>query len=230
MKQNTIWLVAFVFSTALAVVAGIFYGPKVHSIIQSPSSDTVIQSQQVSELTAGLGESFEVILNGFLSELSLELKGYKNQRKVLTELIDPFNLRNPEYIDQNYEMIQVLAPELRARMDGVMALFSKTDKQVKSTLNSYPEKSVSGAAAKWSSIRDNQVERYIYYLKLDDEILLTFEELLAFYAKQKEQMYYDFETDEIRFKSELFLQTEQKYLESIAELTRIRNAVLKQNI
>lgn len=237
--KDVFFYTTLVLAAALAVVAGLYYGEDVKGFVQTQSS-ALSFAQKAPEPeprfvdpevnSVELEREFEDILNGFLLSLKTEFTAYKKQRKVVDELIEPFNLREPAYVEQNHEVFKGLVPDLRDQMEKIIATFSLTDQKIMAALDGHSERMKAPILEKWKATKFEQSEKIIDYLNVDDKILTTYGALLAFYNQNKDSFIYSLKTERIVFADAGLEMAEQTYHERIDELVIERRGTLKKNI
>lgn len=170
---------------------------------------------------------FEGILNGFLQEVQANMRDYRQQRKMLTEMADPFNLRQPEYITENYGLLKTVAPELRTKMNSVVAPFEAAQAQIHAALADQPESVRENVWQRWEALKQKQLTLYVEYFTVEDQILTAYEELLGFYYQNQNAILVDSEYLSVSFAEPALEQQEQMLLSRIEELSAQQALILK---
>ncbi len=238
---HTLWMIALVFTAAISVTAGVMYGPRIQArydqgkaqLVAVFNVPTVIAEKELKTpqepAQPSLGKQFEVVLNGFLQDLDSEARAYKTKRKIADDLVKPFNLRAPEYVAQNYELLQTVSADLRMRMENVVHIFTQANANIESLLVGYPPETQGPILTRWESVQDGQLDRYLKYLAFDDELLKAYDRLLAFYLQNSDALYYDIEADQFYIEDDRTFAAHQVLLQRIKDLKKQRNKALTQS-
>jgi hypothetical protein len=213
MKQVQAAVLAFLFLVMAAAVGSLhFYdGQRPEPQTQKPS----------------LEKSFEILLNDMLQDVQRELRAYKDQRKILADMVKPENLRDPSYVEENYRMMQELGPRLRLQMQSVMDIFNRADRNVSALLENEPDIKRQDILENWKNLKTLYVVPYMDYFRIETEILTVYEDLMTFYFvhagdfrfdSQSFSLLYDKETDRLR---------SENLLARIAQLSEMQASVLQ---
>ncbi len=135
---------------------------------------------------------------------------YKNQRKILIEAVKPVNLRSPEYVKENYALVQSVAPELRQKMDALMQVFAQTGVQVESLVSTEDPETRDAVLAKWKAMENEQVGKYISFFEAEEKNIQAYEALISFLHETATDFAVDLENDAIVYKNP---QSEARYQE-----------------
>lgn len=160
------------------------------------------KDKEEAEKIAALTKEFEGFLNDFLTDVSQELREYKITRKVLVSLMQPANLRETKYIEENYEMGEATVMSLRLQMDKVMRLFETAEIEFQELLTKWPEGRGESIRQNWRSMRDEQVDVYLGYFTSEQDLLEAMQNLLSFYNEKRDVLRVDVIDDRIEFDDE----------------------------
>ncbi|MBX2833651.1 MAG: hypothetical protein KTR28_01630 [Micavibrio sp.] len=144
-------------------------------------------------------EIFENFLNSFLQIVAKEAKEYKHGRAVLVGLILPENLRNADYITENYTLGEATVMSLRLQMDKIMGIFDDADNQFDSIISNWPEEDTREIREGWDQVKQNHTQLYVEYFDSEQAILSGVLKLLEFYDAHKTQIGYDEVSGQLTF-------------------------------
>jgi hypothetical protein len=147
-------------------------------------------------------EQFEKILNTLLDDVRMKATAYKQDRKVLGELVQPINLEKPEYITENMAVMERLIASLRMTADDIMAAFEKADKMFKETLSGADADSQARLSKEWAEMTSTHIQTYVAFFAHEEKLMAAHKELMTFYAENAETMTYNAETDSLDFADE----------------------------
>jgi hypothetical protein len=173
---------------------------------------------------------FEDILNDFLKAVQSNVRDYRQSRKMLAEMVDPFNLRQPEYIEENFRIMGDLSASLRTQMDGVFAVFETTEAQIKQALGTRDTEDKNLVWQRWQAMKKNQLLVYVEYFAYEDRIISAYEDLITFYYQNRNLALIDSEFLSVSFADPALVQQEQALRQAIENLTTAQSGVLKQKI
>ncbi len=188
------------------------------TIVAQPDGrpETEVEKTSENEMPAqepSIEKKFETLLNDLLKNVSGQMAEYKNQRKILIEAVKPVNLRSPEYVKENYTLVQSAAPELRQKMDALMQVFAQTGAQVESLVATQDTETRDAVLAKWKSMEKEQVGKYISFFEAEEKNIQAYEALISFLHETSSDFVVDLENDTIAYKNP---QNEAKYQELLA--------------
>lgn len=162
----------------------------------APEADTPAQTAQQDP---SIEKQFEDLLNEFLSDVNTRAKAYREERKVMAEVVKPENLTTPDYVTQNYEMMQQTMPSLRLKINEIMLVFEDADRRVKALLEGQLPEFQERILAEWKNLKDSQAGLYVDFFAIEEEILQAYEDLMAFYNDKKDAFTIDPATFEMSF-------------------------------
>lgn len=144
-----------------------------------------------------LNKTFEDILNTLLISVKQDTDSYKKDRKVLRELIRPDNMMKPEFVAENYAIMQRLVPSMRGKMDEIMLGFERADAQVKLTLSEIDEDTAIIYLAEWSKMKDVHLRSYIDFFGFEEQLITAYAKTLNFFQEHGAEFSYDPQSDSL---------------------------------
>lgn len=179
-------IVAFIF--ALFVAGG---GYELYAMYKKSVIDAPARAKELATLAPETKIQFDAVLKIFLDDVNTGITAYKDERKVLVEALNPLNLREPEYVEENYMMVQNLAPSLRTRMEVVMQKFADTEEKINALLVNEKEEARQATQAQWTELKETQGKIYADFFATERDLLTAYQDLMAFYYTNRN----DFEVD-----------------------------------
>lgn len=213
------------------LVAAVLAGALSFWIMSASRSDPSQQEAGQQKLEApaepGIEKKFETLLNDFLKDIKAQMRDYVRQRKVIVESVRPVNLRTPEYVEENYNMVITLIPTLRMKIDALMQSFSQAEEEIKTLLEGQPPQMQENIMRQWNELKDNEAVAYVEFFNIEGDILNAYEELMTFYYNKSGVFDVDMEADKILFKSSEDEAASKYLLQKIEVLTHTQQEVLQ---
>ncbi|GJL84979.1 MAG: hypothetical protein DHS20C02_07540 [Micavibrio sp.] len=172
-------------------------------------------------------KQFENFLNDFLRGVNTQIKDYKKQRKILAEAIRPVNLRSPTYVEENYTLVQQTAPELRSKMEVLMQTFSRAKEDIESLLSSQPPETRNAILKEWQKMEEKQVSAYISFFMIEEDLIVTHEQLMSFYDQTSATFSVDVSSGEIVFENVEDEVRNRAFLMTIDRLLELQQEAVK---
>ena len=184
-----------------AVLAILAIGAGVYVFLQKPQEIQPQPSQEQAPIPeeSSLEKQFDALLNEFLKSVDEKAQAYKNERRVLAELVRPENLRDPAYVEQNYQLMKTTVPSLRLQIDDLMLVFENTEARVTALISGQPEEIGGPIAQEWQKLKQEQAVLYVSFFEIEEEMLRTFESLMEFYYIKQGSYKFDSVNNEILF-------------------------------
>lgn len=172
-------------------------------------------------------QGFEDFLNDFLREVSVQARAYKKSRAVLNELGKPSNLSEPQYIEENARLAENTVMSLQLKMDDIMSIFTRADQQAQDFIAQFEEDAQVGVQESWSSVRDENAEKYTSFFAAEQDLLMAQLKLIEFYSAQSAALSVDAEHERVLFES-VELQEEEALLRgAIIELKAVQKDAVR---
>ncbi len=164
-------------------------------------------------------KSFENLLNQFLKELSIETSVYKKDRRILKEVISPYNVEGTENAEKSYKTFKEdVAPTLRRKGQKIIDVFKNSDVAITALLSDQPERVRASLMSTWEEMKKKQLDGVIDFLANEERLISAHERLLKFYFVHSKLYSVDQEKGKIVFKSSKYQEEEQQILDEIEKL------------
>ncbi|MCB1651800.1 MAG: hypothetical protein KDI46_07095 [Alphaproteobacteria bacterium] len=183
------------------------------------------RAEEIQAREAALKEKFEDFLNGFLQDVSENVREYGESRKVLSGLVDPINMRAPEYIEENYALSETVILRLQLQMDKIMGVFEQADKDFVVLLDQWPVSQKDIIEGAWQQTRDQQAGLYIAYFESEQELIKVIQDFLAFCNEKRDSVTYDEESGNLLFKTEAEQEQYVGYLNKMNEIKSVQSSL-----
>lgn len=170
----------------------------------------------------------EAAMENFTGQVNEKALAYRQQRKVLSEMARPENLRTPEYIGENFNLMQSMIPELRLKMNDLLQAFESTEQEIQVILQEQPEETRQMVLNKWQPMKEKQMAQYVNFFAAEEEILGAYQELMAFYKDRSASIQVDPATDVILFENPEDQVQSDQYWEKIRQLTEKQSQELSR--
>lgn len=159
-------------------------------------------------------------LDDFRDTLGEKMKAYKKNRRMVRELIKPFNHETVEDSKNSYtHFTKELLPYLRSQSSDVIDTFqvyrSALDTQVFPDDDERQEEFIN----LWHDMTKDQLDKYVNYFIQDDILLSVYRELIEFYYVHSNLMKVDLDENVFLFDRK---KDELKHLEILSRLKDIR--------
>lgn len=163
---------------------------------QAENERILIQKKQKERDTL-----FKKYLTDMTQELRAEAKEYKKKRRLLREIILPFNFETPEYAKESYHFFNDdIVPSLENHSDKIMGIFEKYTHMVKNDLGEGNTELTKQFHDAWQNEITKQIEGYINFFVAEQEHIAVHRDLVTFYYTHANLFTVDAETNAITFK------------------------------
>ncbi len=224
---------AFIVAMSALLLAGGAYAvyiPYIEPSASAAASEPAAQGipQQGAATQAEFNKTFQNVLNTFLKDVQIKAKEYKSRRKVIIELVKPQNLGNPAYVQENQQMMDTLIPELKAKMDEIMAVFNQAETDIRSAISTQPADKQQSILNKWRSVRDEQANTYLAFFSSENDILQVYQEMMQFYKDRQGAYAYDEVTRSLLFTNPADKPHEHALRDRIKELESVQIEAMRK--
>lgn len=215
-----------VFSVALlAVLAGGGYAAYHFDLLKQPEAE---QSVAAVETSTENRQAFEDFLNDFLKQVATEAQAYKQRRTVLVSLLQPENLKNSAYIQENEKLAEETTQGLQAQMDKIMSAFDQGDQKVAELVEHFAPEDRAGILESWKTQRDKRANQFLAYFTSEQEIIGAYNELLKLYADKRDAMSVDVANKKIMFTNPEDQVAADQITDKIAALSKAQRELLTE--
>lgn len=142
---------------------------------------------------------FEEFLNALLKQIAAESELYKKSRMVLTGLVQPMNMAQPEYIKENAALAEDTLATLRGQMDKIMNLFTEANQRVEKLTADISPEARATILESWNKMRAEEIGLFVQYFESEQVVLDDYKALIDFYAQKREALHVDAQSGEIVF-------------------------------
>lgn len=181
-------------------------------------------------MSPDLPQRFEDLLNDLLNKVNIAMNEYKAERKALVQTLNPVNLREPSYVEENWKIMQELEPSLIKRMESIPQLFENAESRINELLANQPEKARQSILQKWNTLEKVQGEAYVEYFAYEFQLVTVYRDLMKFYYENRNGFEADINSGEIVFQDPAKKSEEQRMRQSIKDLTAEQSAALKESL
>lgn len=188
---------------------------------QAPSADQAAAEQQA------FNKKFDEVMDGFVKTVQARAIDYKNRRKVITELVKPENLGQAAYVQENQQLMTTLVPELKVKMDEIMAVFNDAETNIRQTISTQPPEKQEEIINQWRSVRDKQASHYLAFFASEQDILGAYQDLMNFYQAKQGGYTYDESTLSLLFNNPADKPQEHALRERIKEMEDAQAEAIK---
>ncbi len=179
-----------------------------------------IKKENKEKKRAEITSLFDGYLNSFTTELRTKAELYKENRKVLKEIISPYNFETPEYSKENYFLFKnILAPSLRAKSSAIIGVFQKYTDKINYDLQNKDNKIEQFFLNKWQEMSHNQLTKYVNFFAKEDELIQAYDEIITFYYVHSNLFSVDVESNKFIFKRKKDREKEKILRDTIKELS-----------
>ena len=212
--------VLFVFSI-LVSAGGYLFVKHVSQREAAEQARDLIESDKIVEPEVpDISQDFENLLNEFLASIAGQSKAYKTQRKILFELSKPANLREKDYIEENYALAKGMLPTLHTKMNRLIKTFEMTENNTRLLLEGQSDETRAAVWSEWQDLKVKQITPYIAFFSVESQILEVYEELMDFYYVKQNKYIVDLDTGRMDFKLEADGEAHQVLKDRMSALSR----------
>ncbi len=162
---------------------------------------------------------FDVYLKQFVLDLKQGVQRYKKARKIIYDLVQPYNFETPEYARENYKIFtENVAPTLRQESDNVIGIFAYYQALLETDLQNKDGSIQQEFSNEWKAMSSEQAGVYVNFFTSQEELLRAYEELIKFYYVYSKLYDVDVEENEFSFKRDQDAQLHDKLLKAVEDL------------
>ncbi len=199
---------------------------QIHSLPQTPTStiksaDESVPQQTVQELSPDVlfAKTFEDFLNGFLGQLTKNVRDYKKDRRILKEVLNSFNLEGTSNIEKSYKVFrEEIAPMLRKKRHDIIDIFKREDERILVLLEKQPKQTQEKIIKQWKDIKNEHLSGLIDFFELEEQLIQAHEKILKFYFVHSKLFRVDLQSGKIIFSQEKYRMQETELLKDIEDI------------
>ncbi len=168
------------------------------------------------EKDAQFKKLLDIYLEDFTTDMREKMTDYKKNRKMLHELVQPFNYETPEDSKNTYEhFTKTLMPYLKSQSVKVIDTFSQYKVALHKDLIDETNERRDHFQNEWNDMINTQLEKYVDYFVQEDMLLNKYKALIEFYYVHSNLIEIDIENDAFIFKRK---KDELQHLELLKDL------------
>lgn len=138
--------------------------------------------ERVALQKAELQKLFDDYLNDFITDLRAAMQEYKESRRVLKEMVEPYNYESLEYAKENYTLFnESVAPMMREKADQIINIFAAYNQKVEQNLSGKENELQAHFRGEWKKMSEEQAGEYVDFFSKEETRLQAYGELIKFY-------------------------------------------------
>ena len=174
-----------------------------HQLQQQQEAERLQKQQEQEVRRAELQTLFDLYLNDFKTDLAAKAKSYKTSRRVLKDLISPYNFETPAFAKENYTMFQTqIAPSLRAQAADIIGIFEAYNQKLNDNLKSEDSELILTFSTQWKKMTKEHLKTYVDFFTREEEMLQAYDALITFYYTHSKRYKVDIENNVFLFKND----------------------------
>ncbi len=214
-NKKNYYLIALLCGTVL--LAGFLYIN--HKNQQKQKQEQRIAAELEARERADLDALFDIYLNDFKADLKKHATAYKGSRRVLNEIISPYNFETTEYAKENYYFFKdYIAPDLRNKSAEIINLFQQYTVKLKNDLKNKNSAIEKKFLLKWQDMGKAQLEKYIDFFTKEEQLIQAYENAIEFYYTHSKRFSLDLENNKLMFDNENDKEKEAALLNKIRDI------------
>ncbi len=140
-------------------------------------------------------------LKEFVADLKKQSASYKKQKRVLKEIISPYNFETPEYSKENYNLfMNEIAPSLRSQSNAIINVFEQYTEKLAEDIKGNDDELQVQFMNDWNDMSADQLGQYIDFFSQEEKLLQAYEDLIRFYYIHSNLFTVDIEKNVFEFK------------------------------
>lgn len=140
------------------------------------------EQRQREELYKTQKKIYDDLVDKLLTQLAEKAQDYKQQRKILREVIKPDNFTSPENAERVYAFFKKeLVPELRKKATAVIDVFAENKEIIHKQIQDDTGEVREEFKTSWKSIENTQLKAYVDFFEKEEMLLQTYDDLVTFY-------------------------------------------------
>lgn len=190
MNQKTSRAILVVFVVAMFSVAGISLYMN-FSVMNAAKQNELSAEEAAARHAASIRGQFETTLNTLLDDVAGQVRDYTKTRKIITDLVRPENLRNPDYIAENYAIAMDMVPQMTNRMNRLFETINAADTRIKALVGDDDIQNADIILERWDHVKEEQLAKYTDYFAFEQELLDRYVRLLKIYNEGRDTYFVD---------------------------------------
>ncbi|MGH1375308.1 MAG: hypothetical protein ACRBCK_03075 [Alphaproteobacteria bacterium] len=213
----------------IAIGSGYIYYDHQQKTFQAQQEQIRIDHEAKEKQRLEVQELSKQYLSDFVQELKTHAISYKKRKRVLKEMISPYNFETPEYSKENYDIfMKEVAPSLRNESNNIIQVFDTYTSKVQDSIQETDSDTQQYFIKEWSDMSTNQLSQYVDFFSQEEKLLQAYEELIRFYYIHSNLFTVDVESNVFKFKRDKDKIKQAELLKNIATLQFSPRAATKQ--
>lgn len=198
-------VIAFIVVAAVCLVAALFYYNHTKTQTKIAHKEQKIAEAKIEKIEKTREEIqalYDAYLNEFTHELRKKAADYKETKRILKEIKNPYNFETPEYTKENYTLFREnIAPSLRQNAASIIAIFETYKKKIEADLKDEDSELKQDFLQQWKDMTQQQLTDYVTFFTKEDDLILAYDDLITFYYTRSKRYTVDVEKNAFVFKS-----------------------------
>ena len=200
-SQNSI-VVTFIVVAALSSAAALFYYSHVKTQNKAAHEEQKIAVAKIQKTKEEIQALYDAYLNEFTQDLRKKANNYKETKRILKEIKNPYNFETPKYAKENYTLFrEKIAPSLRQNAASIIATFETYTRKIEADLKGENSELKQDFLQQWKDMTQQQLTDYVTFFTKEDNLILAYDDLITFYYTRSKRYTVDVEKNAFVFKS-----------------------------
>lgn len=200
-SQNSI-VVTFIVVAALSSAAALFYYNHTKTQTKIAHKEQKIAEEKIEKTREEIQALYDAYLNEFTQELRKKAADYKETKRILKEIKNPYNFETPKYAKENYTLFrEKIAPSLRQNAASIIATFETYTRKIEADLKGENSELKQDFLQQWKDMTQQQLTDYVTFFTKEDDLILAYDDLITFYYTRSKRYTVDVEKNAFIFKS-----------------------------
>lgn len=192
--------VCFAVITA-AVGGGLYAYDQQQKLYQAQQEQIRIEHEEKERQKAEMQALSDKYLTEFVADLKEQSTSYKKQKRVLKEIISPYNFETPQYSKENYNLfMNEIAPSLRSQSNAIINVFEQYTERLADDIKDNHDELQIQFMNDWNDMSADQLGQYIDFFSQEEKLLQAYEDLIRFYYIHSNLFTVDIEKNVFEFK------------------------------
>lgn len=159
----------------------------------------VIKTEEEAQRQRQILEGFEIALNNFLGSIDQQVIAYQQKRKIVRDMVEPQNMRQFEYVPENYGMAKEVMESMKDDMEKIILFITQSDISIQNYLERENPGQRNELLQQWKDVKDRQSELYINFFQLERQMLDQFDQIFTVFLKSKGNYTVDVANNSVAF-------------------------------
>ncbi len=203
-KKKSIYLALFLCLITIALSAGgyFFYQKNEQQRLINEQIAKQKEEKRIADKKA-LDALFTKYTDNFKQEIRKNVQEYAQSKKLIQQIISPYNYENTEFAKENYTLfMDTIAPNMRKKSGDIINLFQTYQEQIKKDLEKHNTEDQKEFLVRWKAMSDEMLNLYISYFTNEEDYIAAHETLIKFYYTYSKRYTVDIENNVFLFDSD----------------------------